>query len=729
MICGRERSSGIARGLAFAASAVLFLTAAAAFPARAGLEEEDIARVISGYRSVLDEAKKHLDELEYPEAIAAYSKLIEAHQAGKIPMLTPDARQIVARAYEGRALAHANLGKNPAATADFESLIRFDPSYTFDVKGIPPKIVALYTSIRKKTVGTLAVEGEPLGAQVSLNDQAIGLTPMTDRDWLAGTYRLRVTRPGFDPYETEIRIDPGVRISQKYRLTPNARGVLVATSPRGVKVMLDGADRGVTAGEASPEYEDVAKEIGVPKSEISAPLLLDNLSPGEHEMMLHLDCFEELTVKLSVQIDASNNAPLAYKPFLLSPSRGKVEFSSEPSGAGVVFDGKSVGRTPLALDRICSGRHDLVLEKEGLGRYAGPVDVVKDQTVKVSQRLRLSLAAFDLRPSGRAEDRLGPSLKGSQRYNVLYDGSGIPTQMVERVRLEMESAQGRGLSDLTRREVLNELKSDLLAIATPSALVREGADLLLYGRMQPMPDRVRIEPAGSEGMRRLASSLDASVPVKTSWVGMKLIDVAAGPHPIVLSVTPGGPASLAGIEAGDAVVSAASAPIGQVIDFLALVEKSRAGDSLVLTMESGGHSREVTVKLLASPKLLPGKDPDLLYNKAIADLLQANAATENAAERAYGWLNVGLALMHFSQWEMAMREALRNADLPDSRGISRGTIRYLVGLCYEKLGMEREAGAAYQEAASMTSATLVSNDGPLLAPSARRRANQLGSNR
>jgi hypothetical protein len=640
-------------------------------------------------------------------------------------MLTPDARQIVARAYEGRALACANLGRNSEASADFESLVRFDPSHTVDVKGIPPKIVALYTSIRKKVVGTLAVEGEPLGAEVSLNDQVVGLTPIADRDWIAGTYRLRIARAGFDPFEAEIRIDPGVRLAQKYRLTPNARGVLVSTSPRGVKIVLDGADRGVTSGEAPPDYEDVAKEIGVSRSEISAPFLLDNLKPGDHEMMLRLDCFEELAVKLSVQIDAGGNAPLAYKPFVLAPSRGKLEISSEPSGAGILLDGKSIGRTPTVVDGICSGRHEVVLEKEGLGRYAGQIDVIKDQTVKVSQRLRTSLAAFDIRPSVRSEDRLGPSLKGSERYNILHEGSGIPPQLVERVRLEMESAQGKGLSDLTRREVLNELKADLLAIAAPSGTAREKTDLLLYGRVQPIPDRVRLEPSGSEGMRRLRTTLDASLAVKTSWVGLKLIDVAASPHPIVLGVTPDGPAALGGVQPGDAVVSVAAAPIGQVSDFHSLLDRARVGESAVFKLDSGGRLREARVKILQSPQLLPLKDPDLLYNKAIADLLQMNAAAENPADRAYGWLNVGVALMHFSQWEQALKDALRNADLPEGTGISRGTVRYLMGVCYEKLGMQREAGAAYQEASGMTSATLVSNDGPFLAASARRRADRL----
>jgi tetratricopeptide (TPR) repeat protein len=120
--------------------------------------------------------------------------------------------------------------------------------------------------------------------------------------------------------------------------------------------------------------------------------------------------------------------------------------------------------------------------------------------------------------------------------------------------------------------------------------------------------------------------------------------------------------------------------------------------------------------------LLPTKDPSLLYNKAIADLQQAAALEPPGVLRSYAWLNLGIALMHFGQYEAAVRDAFKKADLPDRPGISRGTVRYLVALCYEKLGLQKEAGTAYQEAATSSTATLVSHDGPALAPSAKRRS-------
>jgi hypothetical protein len=121
------------------------------------------------------------------------------------------------------------------------------------------------------------------------------------------------------------------------------------------------------------------------------------------------------------------------------------------------------------------------------------------------------------------------------------------------------------------------------------------------------------------------------------------------------------------------------------------------------------------------------KDPGILYNKAIADLMQQSAVAGDPIKKGYAYLNIGVALMHFRQWELALREGFRKANLPDAAGISKGTARYLSAMCYERLGMLKEAKAAYEEAAASASATLQSHDGPLLAPNAKRRSAVLSS--
>jgi hypothetical protein len=487
-------------------------------------------------------------------------------------------------------------------------------------------------------------------------------------------------------------------------------------------VIVDGRERGATFGTAGPAYEDVARELGIARSDISEPLLVEYLKPGGHDVLLRKECFEEVSAPLSIEIDANNNLPVAYKPFVLKPSRGTIEIASEPSGAQILLDGKTAGTTPVTLKDICSGKHDLLLTKEGKGRSSATVEVRNAETLKIDEKLKLSLAAFDLRSGLQEGEGLVPALKGMSHYNLVSPGNGIPLEVAERVRLEMENSQGKGLSEKTLHDLFENLKVELVALTLPASALGEQIEFQLYGPMHPVPDRWRVSAAGSEGLRKIAFALDAPLPVESAWLGLKLIDVSGKPHPVVLAVTTGSPAAIAGVLKGDLLVSVSGSPIQKVADLAPVVKKAMPGDDAALAVETAGKAHEVKLKFLATPLLLPVKDTSLLYNKAIADLSQVAATSSDRLKVAYAWMNIGVALMHFGRYEDAVREAFRKSDLPDGAGLSRGTVRYLAAICYEKLGLQSDARAAYLEASASTTATLESHDGPLLAPSAKRRA-------
>ncbi len=687
------------------------------------VEEEDIASTIARYRAMLQEATKLLEALEFAGAIESYTRLVDAYKSGQMPTVTTDAREIVAEAWEGRALALANLGRNEEASADFEELIRFEPAHTIDLDGISSKIVALFTGAKKKLVGALRIDTDPLGAEILLDGVSLGPSPISDRDVLAGPHTLRIVREGYDAVEEPIQVEAGGRLERSLKLTPNARSIRVATLPREVKVLVDGVEKGTTFGRAGAEYEEVAREMGIAIADLSEPLLVPNLPPGEHTMVLRKDCYESVTVTLDVTVDPADNAPVAYKPFVLEPSRGSLRITSEPPGADVILDGKSRGKAPLTLEGLCSGPHDLALEAAGLGRYAGAVEVRKNQQVDIEKTLRLTIAAFDLRPGLPEAESIGGALGSLERYNVVRPGGGIPGDILQRVRLEMESARGRGLSAATLKDLFPSLKVELILIAQPAGAIAEKVEVLLYGPAQELPDRWTLEGSGGAPFRAVSAALERELPVRQPWSGIKLIDVRGEKHPIVLAVTPGSPAAVAGVAAGDALASFAGSPLARSADFEGALRKMSPGETATVSAEGPGGSRRLEIVLRETPVMLPMRDGTILYNKAIADLRQAAAlAGEDAVAAGYSWLNLGVALMHFDQWEAAIRDGFRNSRLPDGAGISMGTVRYLTGLCYERLGLKAEARSAFSEAASHATATWESHDGPAIAPGAKRRA-------
>jgi tetratricopeptide (TPR) repeat protein len=117
-------------------------------------------------------------------------------------------------------------------------------------------------------------------------------------------------------------------------------------------------------------------------------------------------------------------------------------------------------------------------------------------------------------------------------------------------------------------------------------------------------------------------------------------------------------------------------------------------------------------------------DDEFSYNKAIVDLRHRMVTDPELADLAA--LNVALCYMQLGDYETALREYLPSINLPDTPGVSQGTVLYYTALAYLKLGERAEAARMFQQAASYTEATLQSNDGPRVAPLAERRLRELG---
>jgi hypothetical protein len=61
------------------------------------------------------------------------------------------------------------------------------------------------------TRGSLVVQSRPAGARVSINGRSSGVTPLTVATLPAGAHRVRIERPGYQPWMTTVRVAPGGR--------------------------------------------------------------------------------------------------------------------------------------------------------------------------------------------------------------------------------------------------------------------------------------------------------------------------------------------------------------------------------------------------------------------------------------------------------------------------------------------------------------------------------------
>ena len=189
---------------------------------------------------------------------------------------------------------------------------------------------------------------------------------------------------------------------------------------------------------------------------------------------------------------------------------GELEVTSEPTGATVFLDQKEAGKTPLALSRVHSGRHQVRVAKEGHDNWEREVDVAGGRKVEVYAQLKGR--------EGRLEIRSEPAgakvwVNGKEMGFTPLTMSTQPGQYLVRVFREGHEVyeewvqiEGGGRKDI--RVSLKNLLGDLVVQADPP-----GAAIYLDGKsvgtgryegkgLAPRIYRVRVVKDGHEEWER-----------------------------------------------------------------------------------------------------------------------------------------------------------------------------------------------------------------------------------
>jgi serine/threonine protein kinase len=199
------------------------------------------------------------------------------------------------------------------------------------------------------TTGVLNITTNPTGAQVFVDGQARGVTPLT-LDLNPGPHAVEVRGSG-EPRSVPVTITAGAQTSQYIELptsAPSATGQLqVRTEPSGAQVAVDGIVRG------------------------KSPVLVDTLTPGEHAVVVESDLG---TVKQSVTVQPATTASLVV-PLTGAggaPLSGWIAIAA-PVDLQVYENKRLIGSTQSGKITITAGRHELEIVNEALAYHATTV--------------------------------------------------------------------------------------------------------------------------------------------------------------------------------------------------------------------------------------------------------------------------------------------------------------------------------------------------------------------
>lgn len=255
--------------------------------------------------------------------------------------------------------------------------------------------------------GRIKITSVPSGANVSINDQLHGQTPLEIPRINAGVYSLRLTQNLYYDEADNFEIKPDGEFVKEYKLRPRFGKLTLTSDPPGAEVTVLGASWGKT------------------------PLTRDKVPSGEYQLRLTQTYFfdEEVTLRVVDGQTTERNIPLR-------PSIGRLSVTSDPPEADVIVveTKKSLGKTPIVDMPLDRGSYSLRVEKELYEPYETSVALIYGGSQSVEAKLHRSIGHIQVSTTPqKAKIFIGDQYRGDTP-TVVKD---IPTG-IYKIRLEKD---------------------------------------------------------------------------------------------------------------------------------------------------------------------------------------------------------------------------------------------------------------------------------------------------
>jgi hypothetical protein len=156
-------------------------------------------------------------------------------------------------------------------------------------------------------------------------------------------------------------------------MQPDEGAIFVSSTPGGASLFIDGTYQGVT------------------------PLTVHGLNPGLHVFTLALEGYSNYTRTLVISPGSSNTLN-----GILSQGYGTLFITSNPTGAEVYIDDTLHGITPISLELVPIGNHQLTIKMPGYEDYESNITVLSGENNPIFASLVIKTATIDIEtnPSG-----------------------------------------------------------------------------------------------------------------------------------------------------------------------------------------------------------------------------------------------------------------------------------------------------------------------------------------
>ena len=213
------------------------------------------------------------------------------------------------------------------------------------------------------TTGKLSISSNPTGANVYINNDYKGITPIT-LTLNTGTYTLLLAKDGYENYTATATVTKDKETKLTYSLTqiippkPKTGNLSISSTPASAKVYVNGEYKGLT------------------------PITIKDLKPQTYAVEIILDNFE--IYKESVAIMENDTKYISATLKLLT---GELLIFSDPSSANVYINNNYKGLTPFGIT-LNAGTYTVKITKDGYEDYTESTTIQSGMQFKVQAQLK-----------------------------------------------------------------------------------------------------------------------------------------------------------------------------------------------------------------------------------------------------------------------------------------------------------------------------------------------------
>ena len=209
--------------------------------------------------------------------------------------------------------------------------------------------------------GYLNISSTPeQGANVWVDGELIGVTPIKTDKLASGSHTLRVMKDMYKMKEQSFTVTDGQTTNATLNMPANFVNVTINTDSQS-DIYVD------------EEYKGKGKWTG-------------RLSDGSHIFEArktgHKPSKKSLDLVLGENKTITLDAP--------TPINGTIDIDSSPMGATIYIDGKHYGETPNYISDILIGEHELKLTKQGCAPITKTITIKEGETLTINEKLQTS---------------------------------------------------------------------------------------------------------------------------------------------------------------------------------------------------------------------------------------------------------------------------------------------------------------------------------------------------